>query len=192
MHLPRFRPILLPALAATALLSLGCRNRAQAVAEETVPAVPPSSSTSTSAVPPAPATPPQPATPAEPVTPPAAPTTTVLSAPPATALSPWGAITDYTYDRRADFTALLTRLAGATDTQIDQLNARRATLPETSVKDWDVAMKELTDARSDLQFKVSQLNGSLAENWPQMRDSAADAWRRVQEATDKVKRSTTL
>lgn len=186
MHFPRFRPILLPALTVTLLLSLGCRNRAQAVAEGSVsPAAP---APATSAIPPTPATPPSPATPAEPL----APAANLVPAPPATALSPWGAITDYTYERRGDFTALLARLASNTDAQIDQLNARRATLPETSVKDWDVAMKELTDARSDLQFKVSQLNTALAENWPQMRDSAADAWRRVQEATDKVKRSTTL
>ena len=110
----------------------------------------------------------------------------------ATALSPWGAITDYTYAHRADFSAVLERLANGTDTQIEQLNARRASLPETSVKDWDVAMKELTDARSDLQFKVSQLSSANAETWNQMRDSAAAAWRRVQEATDKVMRSTTL
>lgn len=190
MHLPRFRPILLPALTATLLLSLGCRNRAQAVAAEAVPP----SAPATSATPPSPATPPQPATPAEPLPQPAAPApaVTVTSAPPATVLSPWGAITDYTYERRADFTAMLGQLSATTDAQIEMLNARRAALPETSVKDWDVAMKELTDARSDLQFKVSQLNTALAENWTQVRDSAADAWRRVQEATDKVKRSTTL
>lgn len=188
MHLPRFRPILLPALTATLLLSLGCRNRAQAVAEESVsPSAPPAS-----AIPPAPAAPPQPAAPAEPLTPPSAPAAVAASNSPATVLSPWGAITDYTYERRADFTAVIGRLATATDAQIDQLNARRASLPETSVKDWDVAMKELTDARSDLQFKVSQLNSAMAENWAQVRDGAADAWRRVQEATDKVKHSTTL
>lgn len=106
--------------------------------------------------------------------------------------SPWGAITDYTYERRADFSALLTRMAENVDAQVDQLAARRATLPETSVKDWDIAMKELTDAKSDLQFKVSQLSNAMPETWTQLRDSAAQAWRRVQEATDKVKRSTTL
>jgi hypothetical protein len=143
-------------------------------------------------MPPMPATPPQPAVPVQPSTPPPASAVTVAPITAPGALSPWGAITDYTYQRRADFSAVLERLANGTDRQIDQLNARRATLPETSVKDWDVAMKELTDARSDLQFKVSQLGNATAETWNQLRDSAAGAWRRVQEATDKVKRSTTL
>lgn len=187
MHLLRFRPILLPALTATLFLSLGCRNRAQAVAAESVsPGTPAPASTAT---PPAPAAPPQPPSPAEPLTPT---TATVAPLSPVAALSPWGAITDYTYARRGDFSGMLERLASGTDAQIEQLNARRASLPETSVKDWDVAMKELTDARSDLQFKVSQLASANPETWEQMRDSAAAAWRRVQEATDKVKRSTTL
>ena len=177
--------MLLPALAVTVLLSLGCRNRAQAVAAEAVTPSAPASS-ATPATLPAPAQPPSPAQPLTPTT------GTVAPISSATALSPWGAITDYTYAHRADFSAVLERLANGTDTQIEQLNARRASLPETSVKDWDVAMKELTDARSDLQFKVSQLSSANAETWNQMRDSAAAAWRRVQEATDKVMRSTTL
>ena len=185
MHLLRSRPLLFPALVAIFLGSLGCRSRAQAVAGE--PAASPSAPAASTTPPVAP-TPPQPAAPAVPLTPP-----TAAKAPVVPSLTaPWGAITDYTYERRADFSAVLTRVANTVDAQIDQLAARRATLPETSVKDWDIAMKELTDARSDLQFKVSRLGNAMPETWTQVRDDAAQAWRRVQEAADKVKRSTTL
>ncbi len=107
-------------------------------------------------------------------------------------LASLGLIADYTYERRAEFMAGLSRLAGSADAQIQQLNTRRATLPGTSAQDWDVAMKELTDARSDLQFKITALNASTAEMWSQTKDNATRSWKRVEDASDRVRHSTTL
>lgn len=177
MNASRFVPQLLSLAGGCLLfLSVGCRDRTKPVINQGEPSRQPPGFASVSVDP-------ERATPA--VRPPAA---TAPAIPPSASL---GDIAGYAYERRNDFIAGLTRLAGNFDVQVQQLNARRATLPQTSVTDWDVAMKELTSARSDLQFKITQLGSATAESWSQVRDGAAEAWTRVQAAYDNVSRSTT-
>ena len=103
----------------------------------------------------------------------------------------WDAIKDYTYEKRADFSAGVSRMAVSLDEQVRALKAKRATLSEASVKDWDFAMKELEDARSDLRSKMSELSKASSETWTQAKDRAAEAWKRAQDAAARVKASTT-
>jgi hypothetical protein len=108
-----------------------------------------------------------------------------------TASDSWDMVKDYTYDQRGAFAAGLTHMTERMDAAIVRLNAQRATLPQTSVKDWDFAMKELSDARSDLRFQVGQLDAATPETWNDVKDKLAQAWQRTKDAFDKVRTSTT-
>lgn len=103
----------------------------------------------------------------------------------------WENIKDYTYEKRADFSAGFGRMASSLDEQVQALKAKRATVPEASVKDWDFNMKELEDARADLRSKLSELGKASSETWALAKERAAEAWKRAQEAAAKVKSSTT-
>lgn len=103
----------------------------------------------------------------------------------------WEGIKDYTYEKRADFSAGLGRMAAGLDDQIRALKAKRATMADGPAKDWDFAMKELDDARADLRFKLSELGKATSETWTEAKEKAAQAWKRTQDAAAKVKSSTT-
>lgn len=103
----------------------------------------------------------------------------------------WDAIKDYTYQKRADFVAGATQLVEKTDEEIRQLNEKRATLPETSVKEWDFAMKELKEARAYLRSTISELSDASSETWAGAKEKVGKAWERAQDAGAKVKASTT-
>lgn len=103
----------------------------------------------------------------------------------------WDSLKDFTYEKRADFSAGVSRMAAGLDDQVRALKAKRATLTEASTKDWDFAMKELEDARADLRSKLSELSKASSETWTQAKDRAAEAWKRAQDAAAKVKASTT-
>ncbi len=108
-----------------------------------------------------------------------------------TADDSWDTVKNYTYDQRGAFADGLNHMTARLDAAIVQLQAKRATLPQTSVKDWDFAMKELTDARSDLRFQVGELDKATPETWNDVKDKLAQAWQRTKDAFDKVRMSTT-
>ncbi len=110
---------------------------------------------------------------------------------PAAAVDPWDTIKESTYPKRADLIAGAARLTETIDAEIEQLNAKRATLPETSVKDWDFAMKELKEARVYLKFTISSLSDASSETWNEAKEKVAQAWQRAKDACAKVKASTT-
>ena len=58
-------------------------------------------------------------------------------------------------------------------------------------KDWDSAMKELKDARADLDDKLGQLKSAASDTWSDAKDKATNAWQRVVDDLDKVKTTTT-
>lgn len=105
--------------------------------------------------------------------------------------NPWDAIKDYPYEKRVEFAAGTGRLIERLDEQIRELNEKRAKLPQTSVKDWDFAMKELTEARSYLKSMIDALGDATYETWAEARERVAKAWQRTQDAYSKVKSSTT-
>jgi hypothetical protein len=115
----------------------------------------------------------------------------VAEAPAPTAGEAWDAIKDSIYDKRADFAAGLGVMSDRLDLAISRLNTKRATLPQTSVKDWDFAMKEVTDAVADFKSKTNDLNKATPETWAETKDRIAQAWLRAKDAVDKVRTSTT-
>ena len=118
--------------------------------------------------------------------------------PPAATVSPddvaarWGDIKDCTYETRDQFFAGLTRLESRVDDQIRELTAKRAIMDgKTSTQDWDFAMKEMENARTNLKSMGEELRKSSLETWVEQKDKVSQAWLRTQEAYGKVKSSTT-
>jgi len=105
----------------------------------------------------------------------------------------WKDIKEYTYDQRAAFFAGLQRLEARVDSQIAELTAMRAAMNRnsTDTKDWDFAMKEMSDARSYLKSTGEELNAATREIWDQQKDKVGLAWVRTQTAYANVKASTT-
>jgi hypothetical protein len=114
------------------------------------------------------------------------------AASPDAAIPKWIDIKDCTYDTRAQFLAGFNRLQARVDEQIRSLSARRAAMTSTAdTKDWDFAMKEMGDARSNLKSMGEELRKATPETWDQEKDKVGQAWVRTQEAYDKVKSSMT-
>ena len=104
----------------------------------------------------------------------------------------WTDIKDYTYDQRAQLFPGLKRLEARVDGQISELTARRAAMTSTAnTKDWDFAMKEMSDARSYLKSTGEELSAATRETWDQQKDKVGLAWVRTQTAYANVKASTT-
>jgi hypothetical protein len=198
--------LMLPILAGLASLSFpGCSAKetaappqAKVAAEPPTPAqIPAAPVVAAAAMPPAPVVASAAEQPVQSVAPPAqvvqvAGVSAVTGAPGLPASETWDAIKDNTYDQRAGFVAGLEHITSRVDNAMQVLNARRATLPETSIQDWDFAMKDLAEARSDFRFQISELNKATPDTWSDAKDRAAQAWQRVRDDFDKVKLSTTI
>jgi UDP-N-acetylglucosamine enolpyruvyl transferase len=116
----------------------------------------------------------------------------VAAASPDVASARWSDIKDCTYDNRAAFFAGLARLEARVDDQVRELMAKRATMDgKTDTHDWDFAMKEMENARTNLKSMGEELNKASTETWVQQKDKVGEAWVRTQEAYGKVKSSTT-
>jgi hypothetical protein len=111
---------------------------------------------------------------------------------PPAAAARWSDIKDCTYETRAEFFAGLTRLEAKVDDQIRELTAKRATMDgKTNTQDWDFAMKEMENARTNLKSMGEELHKAPPETWDEQKDKVGQAWVRAQEAYGKVKSSTT-
>jgi hypothetical protein len=116
---------------------------------------------------------------------------TATSSPEATS-AVWADIKDCTYDLRAQFFAGLDRMEARVDREIARLTDTRAAMKSTAnTADWDFAMKEMVDARSNLKSMDEELHKATPETWAQEKDKVGRAWVRTQEAYDKVKSSMT-
>jgi hypothetical protein len=114
------------------------------------------------------------------------------TASPDVASARWSEIKDCAYGTRTVFFAGLARLEARVDDQIRELIAKRATMDgKTSTQDWDFAMKEMENARTNLKSMGEELNKASPETWEQQKDKVGQAWARTQEAYGKVKSSTT-
>lgn len=103
----------------------------------------------------------------------------------------WTNIKDYPYEKRADFNAVFLRMVARLDDDIRGLNAKRATMTNDT-KEWDFAMKELNNARSDVQSKITEVGkASNSETWVEARDRLGVAWERARTAYRAVVSSTT-
>jgi hypothetical protein len=103
----------------------------------------------------------------------------------------WDDIKDYPFEKRAEFVAGLNRLEKKLDFQIDELNAKRATL-KTRTDEWDFAMKALETDRSYFKSLVTEASQATAETWNNDKEKIGRAWQSTQDAYDKVRTSTTL
>jgi hypothetical protein len=104
----------------------------------------------------------------------------------------WTDIKDCTYEMRAQFYAGLSRLEARVDAQIGELTAKRAAMNGvTDTKDWDFAMKEMVDARSNLKSVRGELSRATPATWDLAKDKVGQAWLRTQAAFASVKSSTT-
>jgi hypothetical protein len=104
----------------------------------------------------------------------------------------WVAIKDFTYDQRASFFAGAGNLLGLLSSEIAELNAKRASMPSTvETKDWDFAMKEMTDSQAYLKSMIQEAGQATPDTWDQEKDKVDQAWQRAQAAFDKVKVTTT-
>jgi hypothetical protein len=111
---------------------------------------------------------------------------------PDAAFARWTDIKECTYDARAQFFAGLAQLETRVDREISSLTARRAAMKSAAnTRDWDFAMKEMTDARSALKSLGEGLRKATPDTWAQEKDKVGEAWVRTQEAFAKVKASTT-
>jgi hypothetical protein len=103
----------------------------------------------------------------------------------------WSAIRTLPYEKRADFNAVFVRMVGKLDEEIRALNAKRENMTNDT-RDWDFAMKELNNARADVQSKHSELGrANTAETWADAKEKLGIAWDRAQVAVRNVRNSTT-
>jgi hypothetical protein len=108
-----------------------------------------------------------------------------------TADQAWAELKDNTYDMRAQFATGVNRLSGRLDDQIRMLRAKRAGMTK-DLADWDFAMKEVDDSRSDLTSRMTELGkATTPETWVAARDNIGDAWKRAEAAVDKMNTTVT-
>ena len=109
----------------------------------------------------------------------------------AAASDTWDSIKDFTFEKRAEFSAGIDRMAGQCDDKARELKAKLASAPDAASKDRESAIKEYDEARADLKAKLSELGTATADTWADAKEKVAQAWKRVQAAYDKVKASAT-
>lgn len=144
----------------------------------------------TDAVPVAPASPATPISPAAPPVVRVAPTASVPS--PAPAPAEWAEIKDCTYSQRTEFFAGLKRLEDRADAEMAELTAKRALMDGTTdTKDWDFAMKEMTNTRFYFRAMGEGIHQANADTWDKQLAKVGEAWGRTQDAFANVKSSTT-
>jgi hypothetical protein len=117
--------------------------------------------------------------------------TQVPAVPEETADQAWADLKDDTYDMRAQFATGVGHLSARLDDQIRVLRAKRAGMTK-DLADWDFAMKEVDDARSDLTSRMTELaKANTPETWLAARDNIGDAWKRAEAAVDKMNTTVT-
>ncbi|MBL9204069.1 MAG: hypothetical protein JNN01_03245 [Opitutaceae bacterium] len=103
----------------------------------------------------------------------------------------WNDIKDIVFAARSEFETGLDRLAARIELQIQELEAKRATLKSDPTA-WDFAMKEMRDSRAFFRSLASDVRKATTEStWNDLKEKVGLAWERSQDAYDKVKASTT-
>ncbi|MGO9243531.1 MAG: hypothetical protein ACLQDC_02020 [Verrucomicrobiia bacterium] len=105
----------------------------------------------------------------------------------AAAADSWDSIKDFTYEKRAEFSASIDRMSGQLDDKTREFRAKVAGAPDAASKDRESAIKEYDEARADLKSKLTDLGNATADTWADAKEKVAQAWKRVQAAYDKVK-----
>jgi|HubBroStandDraft_1064217.scaffolds.fasta_scaffold92891_2 hypothetical protein len=100
--------------------------------------------------------------------------------------SAWDRIKDFTFDRRADFSAGIDRMSKDMDDRTAAFRARVSGAPDAASRDRDSAMKEYDEARADLKSKRTDLDNATADTWADAKAKAAESWKSTKAAYDKV------
>jgi len=104
----------------------------------------------------------------------------------------WLSIKDCTFARRAEFFAGLHKLDAKVASQVDKLNAQRATMVGIDeTKDWDFAIEVMKNAQLYLTSMGAESRAATAESWDAKKAKVGQAWVRTQNAYANVKFSTT-
>jgi hypothetical protein len=101
----------------------------------------------------------------------------------------WDSIKDFTYARRADFSAAMDRMATEMDDKTAALNAKVAGVPDDASRERDSAKREYDRARADLKARLHDLGNATADTWADAKARAAVAWKNVQAAYDRMTRA---
>lgn len=105
----------------------------------------------------------------------------------ATAIDTWDSVKDYTFEKRADFSAGMDRMAGQLDDKTNELKAKFAAMPAATASDRESAAKEYDAARADLKEKLAVLSKATSDTWAGAKANVAESWKHVQAAYEKVK-----
>lgn len=105
----------------------------------------------------------------------------------------WVLIRDDTFEQRSAFLAGASGLVAQVGTEVAQLRAKRSAMASTTdTKDWDFAMKEMTDSQQYLDSVIAEAGRATRDTWEQEKEKVGQAWDRTQAAYDKVKTSVTF
>ncbi|HZZ19688.1 MAG TPA: hypothetical protein VFE25_09980 [Opitutaceae bacterium] len=91
-----------------------------------------------------------------------------------TASDSWDSIKDYTYEKKADFSAYMSRMDDSMDAKVSDLKAKGKNVP-----DYD-------DAKSDFKKSLSDLNNATADTWADAKAKSERAWDRVKADYEKA------
>jgi hypothetical protein len=98
----------------------------------------------------------------------------------------WDRIKDFTYDRRADFSAGIDRMSKDMDDRTATFRAKVAGAPDAASSDRDGALKEYDAARADLKAKRTDLDSATADTWADAKAKTSESWKNTKAAYDKV------
>jgi soluble cytochrome b562 len=101
----------------------------------------------------------------------------------------WDSIKDFTYERRADFSEGMDRMARELDDGTAALKARAAGAPDAASREREAAIKEYERARAELRVRLADLANATSATWADAKARACDAWRRMQAAYDRATRA---
>lgn len=104
---------------------------------------------------------------------------------PGTVSPVWTSINDCAYEQRGEFFAGLSQMEATVDRQITDLTAKHAAMPTEaktiSYTDWDLAVKELTNASSYLHAADAEAHEATPDTWNQEKEKVGEAWTRTQD-----------
>lgn len=100
------------------------------------------------------------------------------------AVGTWGAIKDYSFEKKSDFADAMDSMAAKTDAGVD-------TLAVKSEPTRDKAVEEYKEARAVLKMQLGNLREASADTWSATKEKTGQAWEGVEAAYEKVKASVT-
>lgn len=97
----------------------------------------------------------------------------------------WDSVKDYTYEKRADFTASAKAASERLDAQVTELRANYSEAKASASR--KAAMAELKNAESDYRAKLAALATATADTWDAAKQNVILAWEKLQAAYYKAR-----